>query len=1195
MNSISISNLTPLDAACFPLFDHQLIEASAGTGKTYTIANLYLRLLIGHGQDTNAPERAYTPREILVVTFTEAATQELKQRIRQRIHVAQHVFSTQKTCPEDEFLQQLLRETHHPHYAAQLLKQAERDLDEAAILTIHGFCYRILSQHAFESGTSFNLSLLTESDHLWLQAATDFWRKSFYPLPRVFAKQVHGLWKTPIKLIKTLKPWLNYPLLKLITYPNDTLEKRYLAYEKMILMFKQYWLQHYTQGLSLLKQADIKANDYRYLEKWWSLIQQWAFSKNWKIPSCFLKCLNKMHPYYHTFSHELQQLFDHMHHFYHTPITFHDLFIQQALIGIQAEMTHLKKTSNQFVFDDLLIYLHTALQKIDQNNLSTQIRQTFPIAIIDEFQDTDTIQYQIFQSIYPKNTRSYGLFMIGDPKQAIYSFRGANLFTYIQAKKNTPSQFTLSINWRASFMMVQACNIFFSQHASAFVYDQDIPFIPIQAAPHAKKNAFLLHHKPAAAMAWFTLPDQDEKPINKKTYQQKMAQATVQEIMMLLKLGQQGLCQLQQQAHIQSIQSHDIAILVRTSAQAKMMQAALSEHHIASVYLSERESVLNTQEAKSLYRILKACCYINKNEALLEALATPLLGYSTSELADLEHNESQWDQLTEEFMQYEKKWNQQGIIACIRCILFTRNIPQTLLSQPSGERKLTDLSHLSEILAHAAEKECDTPLSLLNWLYEKIDNPEQSTDFQLHLESDQGLIKIITYHKSKGLEYPVVFMPFICDTTTIDPPYGYFYHDPQHYHPILDLTKQFESKNHSHTEQLAEEVRLIYVGVTRAIYRCYLGLAPIIDGRKKTQLTIDLQQTAIGRLLNIQTSILASNWVTWLQTHWGIYPGLIDITVIETHNTQILIPDSLETSSIKQTTVCSFKGNIEKNWRVTSYTALTRLDTEYQPTVTLTSQPQDTMAAIEPSVFTFPKGSHAGIFLHYLFEISDFKKECRHPNLQVIEHTLQSYGFHATWLPVIKTLMQTVLNTVLWPAPFYLGALNHQDQYSEMEFYLPVSTFNAKTFNQYIQQYDSLSQHANPLTFPQLQGMLKGFIDLVCYYQGKYYIIDYKSNFLGNNPSDYHQDALKKAMISHRYDVQYQLYTLAVHRLLKNKLPHYSYEKNMGGVLYLFIRGMPNDKPLNSNKNTPSGVFFTRPSYQLINALDQLFSGHLIV
>ena len=684
MNAVDAPTISPLETSSFPLFDHQLIEASAGTGKTYTIANLYLRLLIGHGGSDSQAERRYMPHELLVVTFTEAATQELKQRIRKRIQVAQHAFVTHQAPADDPFLNTLLTDITHHDQAAYQLRVAERGMDEAAIFTIHGFCYRILSQHAFESSTPFNLSLLTDSDELWEQAVTDFWRKEFYALPRPLAKQVYSLWKTPQDLLKTLKPWFNYPILTLKTHPIDQLDERYQTYLAHITQFKKDWLEYYTEALHALKQSDFKAASYRHVAKWWDQVTLWAHSKIWNPPACLLKSFEKLLSYDDVFPPVLQSLMDKIHDFIQMPMTFHDLLIQKALIGIQAEITQLKKKSNQLTFDDLLTRLHSALNGPDKTQLACQIQTEFPLAIIDEFQDTDTLQYQIFKSIYPQNTRCHGLFMIGDPKQAIYAFRGANLFTYIQAKHLTHSRFTLLTNWRASLVMIQTCNVLFERHPAPFVYDQDIPFIPIDASPQAHKKSFLLHHKPDPAMTWFTLSDETDKPINKETYLTHMTNKTVNEIVSLLTLSRYGYCQLKEGDQTQPLQSQDIAILVRTNTQAKLIQSALTEQGIASVYLSERDNVFNTLEAKSLYRILKACCYPHDNEALLEALASSLLGYDAFKLDALKSNEAEWETLTEEFIDYAHRWNTQGIIACIRYILFNRNLPQQLLSKPTG-------------------------------------------------------------------------------------------------------------------------------------------------------------------------------------------------------------------------------------------------------------------------------------------------------------------------------------------------------------------------------------------------------------------------------------------------------------------------------------------------------------------------------
>ncbi|MGB0733748.1 MAG: PD-(D/E)XK nuclease family protein, partial [Pontibacterium sp.] len=323
-----------------------------------------------------------------------------------------------------------------------------------------------------------------------------------------------------------------------------------------------------------------------------------------------------------------------------------------------------------------------------------------------------------------------------------------------------------------------------------------------------------------------------------------------------------------------------------------------------------------------------------------------------------------------------------------------------------------------------------------------------------------------------------------------------------------------------------------------------------------------------------------------------------------------------------------FTGKIKRNWRVTSYTALShtqqsrdemvlpRLDLEaaLDQNIDLNSS---TVAATEAqeqdahTIFTFPKGAKAGTFLHTLFETIDFTHVPDDLLIPHIQSLLDEQGYEAHWLPVLVDLVRQVLHA---PLPCYensaeeiqpsllnpplassqssdefmrLGDIDNQARLVEMEFMLSVDNLKGTALSQLCQRLDSLSAQAPSFTFDSTTGLLKGFIDLTFRHQGKYYILDYKSNYLGDQPSAYSKAAMGEAMLDHRYDLQYQIYALALHRLLAQRLPHYDYEQHFGGVIYLFLRGINADNTLENNP----GVWTTRPSLSLVQSLDRMFGG----
>ncbi|MGL5481865.1 MAG: 3'-5' exonuclease, partial [Aeromonas veronii] len=346
------------------------------------------------------------------------------------------------------------------------------------------------------------------------------------------------------------------------------------------------------------------------------------------------------------------------------------------------------------------------------------------------------------------------LLMIGDPKQAIYGFRGADIFTYIQARRNVSAHYTLGRNWRSSSALVGAVNGLFERAKDPFIYEADIPFLPVEA--QGKSKALLLDGATAPVLHCWQLSGQPT--FNRGDYQSKMARATAAEIHRLLTLAREGKALIGDKA----VKAGDIAVLVRTGAEGKLVQQELARLAIASVYLSNRESVLEQTEAREILLILHACQNPSEERSLRAALATGLFDLDAKALDGLASDERAWESAVQEFMEYRKIWHRRGVLAMLRALLHRRNLASSLLASPYGERRLTNFLHLGELLQQVSS-ELDGEYALLRWLGEAVSRPSgQDAEQVLRLESERKLVQIVTIHKSKGLEYPLVFLPFIC-------------------------------------------------------------------------------------------------------------------------------------------------------------------------------------------------------------------------------------------------------------------------------------------------------------------------------------------------------------------------------------------------------------------------------------------------
>ncbi|CAM3487289.1 exodeoxyribonuclease V subunit beta [Klebsiella pneumoniae] len=1165
----------PLDPLRLPLIGERLIEASAGTGKTFTIAALYLRLLLGLGGEAAYP-RAISVEELLVVTFTEAATEELRGRIRSNIHELR--IACLRGESDNPLYSALLAEIADKDDAAKTLLLAERQMDEAAVFTIHGFCQRMLSLNAFESGMLFEQQLIEDESRLRYQACADFWRRHCYPLTRDIAAVIHDVWKGPRDLLKSLDRWLQgeAPQLKSPPAPNETLAERHQQIIARIDSLKQQWREQVGEIEGVLENSGLDRRKFNRGNqgKWMEKVNAWAQEEtlSYQLPDALEKFAQSFllertkaggEPPVHPLFSAVESLLA-------SSLTLTDLVLARAMVEIRDAVAREKRRRGELGFDDMLSRLDEALRGDSGETLASAIRQRFPVAMIDEFQDTDPQQYRIFRRIWRRQPET-ALLLIGDPKQAIYAFRGADIFTYMKARGDVAAHYTLDTNWRSSPGMVGSVNRLFSLSDNPFMF-HEIPFLPVKAAAKNKGLRFTVDAADVPAMNVWLMPGDT---VGSGDYQTFMAQLCATQIRDWLSAGQRGRALLWRGETSRPVQASDITVLVRNRLEAAQVREALQTLGIPSVYLSNRDSVFETLEAQELLWLLQAVLVPERENTLRSALATSMFGLTALDIENLNQDEQAWDALVEEFSEYRQIWRQRGVMPMLRALMTARHIAENLLATRGGERRLTDILHISELLQEAASQ-LESEHALVRWLAQHIAEPDSNAaSQQMRLESDKHLVQIVTIHKSKGLEYPLVWLPFIARFRKQDQA---FYHDRETFAAVLDLGQDEASLELAEAERLAEDLRLLYVALTRAVWHCSLGVAPLSSRKSGNS---DFHLSALGRLLQAGEAMDAAGLAARLADfcHGDIalqIPGELDIT-----------PWQAPAATIPRLSARELQRRIADDWRVTSYSGLQqhgfsggqdllpRLDVDAAGVGEVVEEPQLTP-------HQFPRGAAPGTFLHSLFEELDFTQPV--PEGWMAEK-LQLSGFDAQWAPVLTDWLGGVLKTRLPGPDIALNQLAARDKQVEMAFYLPIAQLlTAERLDALIRQYDPLSADTPPLDFRQVRGMLKGFIDLVFRHEGRYYLLDYKSNWLGEDREAYTRPAMEQAMRAHRYDLQYQLYSLALHRYLRHRLADYDYDRHFGGVIYLFLRGM-------DGQEGGQGIFTTRPVRPLIDGLDQLFAG----
>ncbi len=1221
-----------LNPITFPLHGTRLIEASAGTGKTYTIAALYLRLVLGHGGE-NGFSRPLTPPEILVVTFTNAATEELRERIRSRLTEAAAFF--RGMGEGDDFLEGL-RADYDPDLwpgKAMLLDQAAQWMDESAIHTIHAWCQRMLRQHAFDSLSLFDLELAPSDQDLLEEAACDFWRAGFYPRTEAVLSEFKAVAKitTPQELLKQAMPLVNAGK-KNGANPFEMLERRRQGVEEA----RSAWASDFKQAVDLVvnAQADKSLNNNKYrkasLERWILELDTWVNSagplpdtqvlEKFSTPGLAAGVSKKKNPPVHPAYDALDRLNGLL-----ESLDVKEALVSHAAAEINRRVIAAKARLSRMGFNDLLTRLGEALARPESSRLADVIRRQFPVAMIDEFQDTDPVQYASFGTIYLQQEEA-GLFMIGDPKQAIYAFRGADIHTYLAARNDTRGRhYTLEKNYRSTQGMVDAVNQMFGRAAKfpdgAFLFKDDIPFDKVAA--QGRSEGFMVDGDEASPVTLWQM-DQDE-PIKKTGpdgYLARNAEAGASEIVRLLNLGQALPCragfqyqqeQEKEEGALTPLRPSDIAVLVRDGMEARAIRNALEKRRVRSVYLSDRESVFDSQEAVSLLYLLRACSDPTNDRVLRTALATPMLGLSLMTLDRLNNDELAWEAELQRFKNCQKIWRSQGVLPMVRTLLVEFNVGARLLSKPFGERQLTNLLHLAEMIQTAAAT-LDGEQGVIRWLAGRIENPEGGVDDEiLRLESDDELVRVVTIHKSKGLEYPLVFLPFICTCrklTSRNSPMVKFHDDRGEVRMVVNPGE--EALDQADRERLAEDLRMLYVAMTRPRYACWLGIGVMGKTTKKSGETTTLHQSGLGYLLSGDDMIGTAELSSILHD-FKADCGFMTINALPEPSTETLVPRE-ETATLARARV--FNGTVPRNWRITSYSgiltgasmpehgaALGKLSAGSVDSPDSASQDQlqeaETEESLAPevkinarSIHTFARGPEPGTFLHDILEraaIQGFDRVAsdRGTTLKQVTQLCQRRGWEewtgvlTDWLTDLVRVELTLPGLTMQAGKtMKLSELAQDLCKAEMEFMFAAHGVDIPVLDHLVGA-SVLPGHVRPvLREDRVNGMLKGFIDLVFCFEGRYFVLDYKSNHLGDTEAAYGREAMADAMLEHRYDLQYVLYTLALHRLLKARLKDYDYDRDVGGVVYLFLRGV---------NGSGQGVYVDKPPKELITALDHLF------
>jgi len=1215
-----------------PLAGLHLIEASAGTGKTFTVATLFTRLVV---------EKSLRMGQILAVTFTDAATQELRKRIRERLARAarwvgtapqiEHQTEKALTCA---ILQQHQRNSGESDDALrQRLRRAAEETDLAAIFTIHGFCARVLGEYALESRhTLATTELLTDTQALYAEVANDIWRR--YSSQKEHLDTLTGLWKTPDALAQNIPILINdlplYPL-----PPDNLLAEPSAELAAAADRLSSAIADHLEDAKQKIKQALISevfnktSGKPEFFDKAFSQLQMGCSLRYWsldkqsyitKLAADELSGLckkNKPVPVSPLFdaiqawvdANALKQAWLNQ----KKVILLHQ--IRQAICQQLAEYKQQQRTQ---IYDDLITNLAHALQGEAGQRLVCSLRHQYKVALVDEFQDTDTRQWHIFQQLFAAEDQATeaALFLIGDPKQAIYGFRGGDIHTYLQARSQAAKAPSLKHNFRSRPALLRALQALYTTAGNKAFGSAAIEFEPVMPGDSLTDTAYLRHGQAAPALHIALLAG--DKPNNVDQARDMITAECVRHIHHLLSDARQGNALIKEEKGDKErpVNSGDIAILVRSYKEAVRIQQALTHLGIPAV-AAGRQSLFATEQAQEIRWLLLALLHPSDEGRLRAALSSVLLGYDAAALAAVESDSAQQQEIHQRLLQWRARWQRSGIFALLSDIC-AQQAPR-LLGLIDGERRLSNTLQLAQVLQQASLHSLGLN-SLLDWFNNRILYAnERDDEQQLHLESDARCVQVITLHRSKGLEYPLVYLPFIgIDTGPNNTDFVTVHDGSQRaLHWKIDANDPAwqAARQQAKTEDHNEAARLLYVGLTRAQHALWLaagalkGLVKSKAPEKKSNTTPVMLSPLAVLLGDHQAKALASCADIQVYTIATDEPALLRLPPEQ--ESAPLPPRQVQRHLTHDWWVYSFTqlahadGNIERTAIATQASGrasdeiptLLAEELEVMPSTpsSLASSVEKTQAQkITDAQLKLFSGSRFGNVLHSTLETTDFAAwehwqpghSAPDDQHEAITRALHMYGYEAgemdTGISVVTELIGQTL-TVNLPEGGALHSLPIEQRRAEIEFHFAMQPVSVSDLLHLLHAHNVVHQRQGFGLRRQLEGLMTGKIDLTYTRAGRWYVLDYKSNQL----ADYRSQALAVAMQHSEYDLQGLIYTLALHRWLRFRLGNdYDYSRNFGGIRYLFCRG------LDVRCDPSPGIYAHCFSVELVNALDTLFGAN---
>lgn len=1201
-----------------------LIEASAGTGKTYTLSSLMVRIFL----------EKYLPRQVIATTFTRAAAAELKSRIRARLVETYRYLDAKRSFTEQELLTQaeqepdLLLQHILKHFATRIAYACERlklvidQLDELFVGTLDSFSQKLLREFAFESGKIERAQITDDAKTYSRQLIHDVLREWIQSQPQtvIDALYLAGELKSVDSFVKLVEDSLNFSSahFKLPEKPTIQFEEltqlKQLATEIDISLLEAYYLldgEHYKhvsgtvfrngafnklfseclpQLLQVLKQSDSISVFDGSLAAQRELV--FKFLGQLADQKVFKKCPAEISDgfYQHPCIQQIQQLFGVLKNYAEQFDQLHIFLKAYLCVEVKKRLPQVLQNKGETTFSQQIRTLSEALKGEQGQRFAVFVQARYPLILVDEFQDTNQDQDDMLASIWrhPERYQKGCMIMVGDRKQAIYGFRGGDMLTFLNAYKDIQvkhgREYKLIHNHRSVADLVEVVDALFQRQID---FGEEVQYDPIRAGTRPHPVLIEQNNHNPHPLRWLLLKDKETE-----------AQQVAWKIRDLLNQSHAGQLYFQKDAQTQVLNEDDIAVLSRNHDGLDKVQFELERLGIR-VNRPSKRSVFDCTIAQDVGALLTAILHPYDEAKVKRALISRLFAMDLKQLLQLEQTAEGLSQFMTGFDTIRELWSAQGFLVAWQQCLIQFDIWQNLVAAQSkdNERVVVNLRHLTEILSQHSEKYSGVQ-NLYHWYLKQLRSPlDRDWELERKLSSEAG-VQLMTIHQSKGLEFKIVFLlgadkPFRENNKTLN----FSTQDvvqpdsnqtlTQRVVAIADKTYLNEIELKQHEERaLAEQNRLWYVALTRASHRVYAVLQDL-DGKSVSGLAfwknraepfqhrcctdeVVLEQIPQAIHLAKQTSIIEIQAQRFPEQRF-YSRGKTSFSYLAQHLKHKAGTDLLASQS---------------NDAVLAEDELDLINTAEA----ISAQPIDWIKN------NFPRGTLAGNFLHEIFEHIDFqcsddwvieiRRRFKNDYSSLWQDLLSKYNESfpeeedaenllyqsvAEWL---KDILRTPLSQ-----GFRLNQLQ-QDQYlSEFPFYLALSD-RVLAMTRIQQLFAEYGLNMPELLEARSARYLNGSIDLVYFDGQRYHIADYKSNYLGDDLADYRSDSIAQSMSLASYWLQAGLYLVALHRYLQVKMQDYQIEQHLGGATYLYLRGM--------NGEAEQGYYYWEPSVEFILRLDAI-------